>query len=863
MAINPNEITTVRVDQLASASLDLAKLIPIAEVNGELKQSTIQALSDFIANVIGATGGVGFLPISVTDGQQLPSVPENPSFFLAGKGTYLNINGFPNIVCTDELNAIMSLSDHWELAVGIPIVAEVGVQTVTGSAVDNTDPLNPVINSTGGSSTLQEVTDNGNITTNSITVQGVTISGDVDNSVTNVGGSAGESSTGIAVSNLGYKAGENNTGNFVTNIGGRAGENNTGSNVTNIGVQTGQNNSGDNVTNIGNGAGQNNTLDNVINLGIDAQATDENQLALNTGIANTVINLPATPTELTLRDSASVESIAYLSDIVGGGVTSVSATSPITSSGGTTPNISTSMSTNKLIGRSTAGTGVMEEITLGTGLSFSGTTLNATGASPLTTKGDLYTFDTANTRLPIGLNNQVLTVDTTTATGLKWTAQNTTTPLGYYGAWQDMQTQTAAASNVGYPLIFRTIDLENQVRVITNGTNLTRITFDNTGIYNLQFSVQVQNTDNAQHDLTIWIRKNGVDVAGSSGFISVPARKSAGAGNEGHGVYGWNYLLSVVAGEYYEIVWSTSNSTHVTIQFYTGANPPPSTASVLATVTQQSGIMAGTGITAINSLTGAAQTLTTGTTGTDFAIVDSGTDHKFNLPDASDTARGVITTGTQTIAGAKTLSTAPILSSLNASQLLALDASKNIQTLSTATYPSLTELARVKGVTSAIQTQLNSKTTNLINDGTLSANVTGTTAETIIGTPYLITGGTVSSGLVATMQSVFLKTNTNNSFRIRMYVNTTANLSGSPQLFLDVTLGMSNLFAPFQRIMTFRGTSLIVSNLAATSINDISVNTSAPTTLTLNPANDWYIVLTATLGNSADILNRNSFLLRL
>ena len=62
----------------------------------------------------------------------------------------------------------------------------------------------------------------------------------------------------------------------------------------------------------------------------------------------------------------------------GGTVTGVTATSPITSSGGTAPVISTSMATNKLIGRSTAGTGVMEEITVGTGLSLSGGTLNAT-----------------------------------------------------------------------------------------------------------------------------------------------------------------------------------------------------------------------------------------------------------------------------------------------------------------------------------------------------------------------------------------------------------------------------------------------------------------------------------------------------
>jgi hypothetical protein len=45
------------------------------------------------------------------------------------------------------------------------------------------------------------------------------------------------------------------------------------------------------------------------------------------------------------------------------GVTSVTATAPITSSGGTTPDISTSIATNKIVGRSTAGTGVMEELT--------------------------------------------------------------------------------------------------------------------------------------------------------------------------------------------------------------------------------------------------------------------------------------------------------------------------------------------------------------------------------------------------------------------------------------------------------------------------------------------------------------------
>jgi len=304
-----------------------------------------------------------------------------------------------------------------------------------------------------------------------------------------------------------------------------------------------------------------------------------------TGTSSDYLDGTGAPTVFPTLTNGTVTSVATTGLISGGTIT-------------TSGTISTSMATNKLVGRYSASTGIMEEVTIGSGLTLTGAGL---------------------------LNNTA-----------------TPTPLGYYGAWQDNNTQTAASSNVGYPLIFRTIDLENQVRVVTNGSQLTRITFDNTGIYNLQFSVQVQNTDNAQHDVTIWIRKNGVDVVGSAGFISVPARKSAGAGNEGHGVYGWNYLLSIVAGEYYEIVWSTSNSTHVTIQYYAAGSPPPSTASVIATVTQQSGIMAGTGITAINSLTGAAQTLIAGTSGTDFVVSSAGTTHTFNLPTASASNRGAL-----------------------------------------------------------------------------------------------------------------------------------------------------------------------------------------------------------------------------
>jgi hypothetical protein len=118
-----------------------------------------------------------------------------------------------------------------------------------------------------------------------------------------------------------------------------------------------------------------------------------------------------------------------------------------------------------------------------------------------------------------------------------------------------------------------------------SGTVGQRIVVTYPGTYNMQFSVQAQNTDNAQHDINIWLKQNGVDLVGSNGLISIPARKSAGAGNEGHGIYGWNYFLTMAASDCLQLYWSTDNAA-VTIQNYAAGTSPtrPSTSSVVLTM---------------------------------------------------------------------------------------------------------------------------------------------------------------------------------------------------------------------------------------------------------------------------------------
>lgn len=95
------------------------------------------------------------------------------------------------------------------------------------------------------------------------------------------------------------------------------------------------------------------------------------------------------------------------------------------------------------------------------------------------------------------------------------------------------------------------------------------------------------------------------------------------------------------------------------------------------------GKFTGTGIQSINADTTSAQVITSGTSGNDVAVATSTGTTTISVPSASATARGVVTTGAQTLAGVKTISSAPILSALTASKPVFTDGSKALTSTGT------------------------------------------------------------------------------------------------------------------------------------------------------------------------------------
>jgi hypothetical protein len=391
--------------------------------------------------------------------------------------------------------------------------------------------------------------------------------------------------------------------------------------------------------------------------------------------------------------------------------------------------------------------------------------------------------------------------------------------VGYYAQYQDDISQPLVAVNVGQPVKFRTMDFSNGVTVNSD----TRITIANTGIYNLQFSFQYQNVDSQDHDVTIWLRKNGSDVLGSAGFVAVI---SSHGGTPGHCLPSWNYLLDAVGGDYYELYWSAT-STQVTLHYYPGSLPPPSAASAIFTVTQQAGIIAGTGMTALNGLSADVQTISTGTTGTDFNVVSSGTDHQFNLPTASATTRGALSSANW--------------STFNSKQA-ALVSGTNIKT--------------VNGNSLLGSGNVNIGPRLLGWSGFLGTTTTGTTLT--VCHSLLIPANTLSLNNILEVQfRMFRQSGNLGQLYGRIYFNTTNSLTGATLFNTTFTMngGGTQFLGLVERNFSYNGTNL--TGYSNTAFSDYT--TGPALNVALNYTVNNYILFTMQCQNAGDVANINLY----
>jgi hypothetical protein len=131
------------------------------------------------------------------------------------------------------------------------------------------------------------------------------------------------------------------------------------------------------------------------------------------------------------------------------------------------------------------------------------------GASPLTTKGDLYTYSTTDARLAVGTNGQVLTADSTAATGIKW-ATASSTP-SFVGCGVTNSGAQSISNNTETVMTFNTEDFDtNTFHSTSSNTDRMTIPAGYAGYYRVSF--QSYWDDNATGYRDISLNKNGTLV---------------------------------------------------------------------------------------------------------------------------------------------------------------------------------------------------------------------------------------------------------------------------------------------------------------------------------------------------------------
>ena len=142
-----------------------------------------------------------------------------------------------------------------------------------------------------------------------------------------------------------------------------------------------------------------------------------------------------------------------------------------------------------------------------------------------------------------------------------------------YGSFYDTTTQSGSA-NTAYAMKHNTTDLISDVSIVSD----TRITMAEAGVYTIISTQQFKHTSGGTVNITGWLRKNGTDVPNSATDLRLK-------GNGATELYAINYFVEAAAGDYFELIWSATDSSTVILYQAARTSPiRPAVPSVITTV---------------------------------------------------------------------------------------------------------------------------------------------------------------------------------------------------------------------------------------------------------------------------------------
>lgn len=151
--------------------------------------------------------------------------------------------------------------------------------------------------------------------------------------------------------------------------------------------------------------------------------------------------------------------------------------------------------------------------------------------------------------------------------------------LSYYGSFYHTASMILASPNVASTMSFSSTDISYGVTV--SGSSNDKIKFTNAGVYNIQFSAQLDKTNSSNSTVYIWIAKNNSDIPLTNTGVTL------GGGTNDASVAAWNFFVDANAGDFIQLKWGASN-TNSRLLYSPTASVGPAVPSIILTANRVS-----------------------------------------------------------------------------------------------------------------------------------------------------------------------------------------------------------------------------------------------------------------------------------